>query len=1193
MIPYMKLQNLSASFLIFCTSVFAEDSSFYKRDPLFSKRPDPGESSQSIDRFGPVGLGIELIQPPFMMRIKNIEEGSPAAATGQLKTGQIIESMNGETLADIDPRIQLGNIITRAEATDGILKLMVSEKKSAKAEEVIVKIPALGPYSETWPVKCPKSEKIVRDYAAYLKKEGSDQGFGSLGMLFLLSTGDDADLDHVRKWAHSRPKTVPDGFHTWNAGYGNLALCEYYLRTGDQEVLPAIQAAVEYALRAENNGAWGNRGPITHLTYGGGSGHLNAGSVPLATFLVLAKECGAKMPDDQFLRVLRHFYRWAGRGNISYGNGKPEGGYVDNGKNGKLAYTMAAAASLTPKGEKSIYARARDTSANFSYYSTSFMLHGHTGGGIGEIWRSASMGLLNEKRPKQYRDFMDERRWHYELSRRHDGSFGILGGERYDDASWGAGYALTYTVPRKTLRLTGAPRSKFSKPYELPERLWGTAEDEDFLSIEPIAYPDGTKPDFSRETLRDSGALAYLKKFREDLTDEDLRRYMRHPELNTRTYTVKHIAQRDVPFVMEMLRSEDARLRRLGLLAVEEDPAKFLTAEVIGKITEMLRSPEEAWYVKEQAINALGKGSPDQIVAHIDAILPYFEHEEWWLQHSALNSVITVVADKRIYQKLFPAMGKMLESNHVYNATSALRWSKMPENLRQADPEVAALAKQEFRNAYLNYVEYDHAMPEVENKINPGMRDAIAEAMVNVPGGYEVLYQMAKQRSPAAALPYEQIFLQADSSKFSPELKARVAELIKTRLIPRYIAENRDLLLREKADEAIKSGFYYREPRVFGLVELYQRIGIKDYDWHDFGAASSEMQWHYHSFDPPEALAWDVEKPRYRKITLPEGMNDWFKPSFDPAMHGWKTGKQPFGATNGELVGATIDGSRTSTQPGKCPLDFCRHGQPMQTLWENEVLLLRGKFKFPEFKAGHRYRLLIGGMSHVGAGEGFEVYLNGKEFFKRDRGVGRREGSLPISMHIDQSWKPEFKNGEVDIAVKSFMGIHKGIKHRQLSVWIQEMKMPELTDEEIVMSAKVMPMLCTGWQSLQDPDDNDKDPEAGKYQWDGNFVDNPKVIGSWKTVGVVSSPEAFKPSDRPDTRGIRLKEMTFNPKGTTGELLWIHSGSTLMDLGSNQALQMQVKTIDGKDYLFIEQGGFNAKLGMDWKPNWEVMTRVD
>ena len=46
------------------------------------------------------------------MKIKNIEEGSPAAATGKLKPGQIIESINGQKLADIDPRIQLGNIIT-------------------------------------------------------------------------------------------------------------------------------------------------------------------------------------------------------------------------------------------------------------------------------------------------------------------------------------------------------------------------------------------------------------------------------------------------------------------------------------------------------------------------------------------------------------------------------------------------------------------------------------------------------------------------------------------------------------------------------------------------------------------------------------------------------------------------------------------------------------------------------------------------------------------------------------------------------------------------------------------------------------------------------------------------------------------------------------------------------------------------
>ena len=66
----------------------AAEDSYYKSPTLFSTAPNPEKSLQSIDRFGPVGMGIELIQPAFTMRIKNIEEGSPAAETGKLKPGR-------------------------------------------------------------------------------------------------------------------------------------------------------------------------------------------------------------------------------------------------------------------------------------------------------------------------------------------------------------------------------------------------------------------------------------------------------------------------------------------------------------------------------------------------------------------------------------------------------------------------------------------------------------------------------------------------------------------------------------------------------------------------------------------------------------------------------------------------------------------------------------------------------------------------------------------------------------------------------------------------------------------------------------------------------------------------------------------------------------------------------------------------
>lgn len=421
----------------------------------------------NLTRVGPIGISLDLLQPAFTMRISGIEPGSPAAATGQLKPAMIIESINGKKLADIDPRIQLGNWITKAEATDGRLVLRVADKPGGRnAGGVVVQLPVLGRYSATWPLNCPKSEKIVRNFAEYLKKPGANQGFAGIGMLFLLSTGEESDLEPVRKWARGRNggSSAP-----WHIGYGGLALCEYYLRTGDAQVLPTIQKMADKLVEMENFGGWAGRGPTASLSYG----HLNAAGTLCVGYLMLAKECGAKVPEDTLRRVLQRFYRYSARGNVPYGQGKPESGYTDNGKNGKLAFSMAAAAALDPRGENSIYARARDASAQFGFYSTSYMLHGHTGGGIGEIWLSASMGLVHDVLPKHYRQFIDSRRWHYVMSRRHDGSFAILGGERYDNAEWGGGYALTYTVPRRTLRLTGAPATEFSKPFDLPERPWG------------------------------------------------------------------------------------------------------------------------------------------------------------------------------------------------------------------------------------------------------------------------------------------------------------------------------------------------------------------------------------------------------------------------------------------------------------------------------------------------------------------------------------------------------------------------------------------------------------------------------------------------------------------------------------------------------------------------------------------------
>ena len=286
----------------------AEESSFYKGPGIFSTRPSETKSMQTIDRFGPVGMGIELHQPAFVMKIKNIEEGSPAETIGKLKQGQYIETINGQKLADIDPRIQLGQIVAAAEATDGAIKFMVKDKADAKAQQVIVKIPVLGAYSKTWPLKCPKSDKIVRNFADYLAKPGSHKGFGGIGMLFLLSTGEEKDLEVVRRSAQGL-KGAPT--YAWHLGYGGIPLAEYYLRTGDQSVLPTIQKWADSAKKGQYLGGWAGRGGIPHVTYGGGGGHLNAGGTAVVTFLMLAKECGVDVDKHTLHSALVHFYRFA------------------------------------------------------------------------------------------------------------------------------------------------------------------------------------------------------------------------------------------------------------------------------------------------------------------------------------------------------------------------------------------------------------------------------------------------------------------------------------------------------------------------------------------------------------------------------------------------------------------------------------------------------------------------------------------------------------------------------------------------------------------------------------------------------------------------------------------------------------------------------------------------------------------
>jgi len=1205
--------RLALSMLLFCAGAAAAEEaktkSFYKGPALFSTRPDEERSVSSIDRFGPVGMGIELHQPAFVMKIKNIEAGSPAEAAGKLAKGQIIETINGQKLADIDPRIQLARIMGAAEATDGVLRFMVRDKPNAKAEEVIVRIPVLGAYGKTWPLNDAKSDRIVRNLADHLAKQPWEGAAALNGpkMLFLLSTGEEKDLAVVRGWikqtiAHYRRKPV--SHYAWFIGYGGIPLAEYYLRTGDRSILPVVKAFADAAKRTQYLGGWAGRGGVPFLYNGGG--HLNAAGTNVLTFLLLAKQCGVDVNEHTLQSALKQFYRFAGRGNNPYGDHRPEVGFVDNGKCGNLAFAMAAAASLTPDGESSVYAKARDVSAVKGFYSTSWMLHGHTGGGIGEIWRSAAMGLMYHKNQKKYREFMDNRMWFYELSRRWDGSFGILGGARYDTPHpWGVMMGLTYTAPRRTLRITGAPKTPYVHEYPLPERPWGTKADDVFLSLDAAVDENGNSPAIDEETLADDSAWPILRRINaEDVSAETLRRYAHHQDHGIRRAAAKRAAGKaqnrlgwetdaKAPasggrLLVELLQSKDARVRRAGLTGLRTVPTERLTKATFDRVMGMIADPDESWWVKDEALQLVGRASPEWIAPHVDALLPYLEHSEWWLRNSATVALAPVATDEGHYGKVLPALGEVIATNRRANVLGPV--SGIVKRLNNASPQAQKAAAAMLAKAYADYPQLKRAAggQNLEPAFQANLGN-IASRLAEVPGGFDALFDVSGKRFPEEPLPHRRLYLaNADLDRFGPKVRKALKPIILDALIPEHVGRNRSRLLKEAGAE-IQSPF--PQGKLDELTALYRRAGVKDYDWHLFGPNLRHAEWWYHTFDPipKERVPWDMMITRYRDVTLPKGMEDWFAIDFDPEKAGWKRGQSAFGQYDGKIP--------EYKGPCRNPSCYCR--TEVKTLWDKEVLLLRGTFAIPPMKEGYRYRLRVNDGDHVGRGGGYAIYVNGKLLIEQRRCAGRGQGAKPKGAFITKDFLEYFRGGKVTIAVKSFLRFNHKYKVRpttripqgRISLHFEEMKIPPMGDDLLLKSATVVPMLSSQWQAKQDPDDREMQTEAVKFRYDGRFVANPKILGTWRIIDQVKSIDEFN-LDKKMTRGRPpFAEMTFMDDGRTHKPTWIWSGDTLMDLNRYQALKMKIKTIDGGDYLFIEAGGFGTRKPKGWQPPLYVMKR--
>lgn len=403
--------------------------------------------------------------------------GAKSPAEGVMKVDDVILGAGGNLFTD-DARKSIAVAIQEAEkeVNGGILKL--TRWRAGKTEEVQLKLGVMGTYSDTAPYDCPKSKLILDGACQALEKEPLNQDWaGAVNGLALLATGKPEYLPRVREFARKLGPTtlkleLKDGMVVWDWGYRNIFLCEYYLLTGDKEVLPAIS---EYTIAlAKGQSMYGTFGHgLSKLTPDGqlhGSippyGPVNAAGLVGNLAIVMGKKCGVQDPeiDPAIERASKFFGYYVDKGAIPYGEHMPWPYHENNGKNSMTALLFAL------QGNQNEQTKFFAKMATAGYANREY---GHTGQGFSYLW--GALGA-NAGGPDTAAAFFKQASWHFDLVRRCDGSFTYDGGEQYgagrtddntyygrssyDGLSPAATYVLTYSLPLKKLCITGKDASK-------------------------------------------------------------------------------------------------------------------------------------------------------------------------------------------------------------------------------------------------------------------------------------------------------------------------------------------------------------------------------------------------------------------------------------------------------------------------------------------------------------------------------------------------------------------------------------------------------------------------------------------------------------------------------------------------------------------------------------------------------------
>ncbi len=458
--------------------------------PALAAPPDltnggvPGDTIST--NLGPTGLRgwvyhvREDSSESRQIQVKSVTASSPASSF--FAANDVILGANGSGAAPVnftsDARRAFADALNDAEARNPAT-LQLIRWRAGVTTTVTLTLRTMGAYTATAPYNCPKSALILEEGLQFIQGGGETAGAYSFGTLALIAGNNTANPNNAARRTRAQTEArakVPSAsvratmmsdardatsFSAWDRGHTLVMLAEYFLLTGDTQVLPGVEA---YAVNiAKNHSMFGTTGHMyarkntngsANGALGNGYGCVNSAAMPCYLGLLLAKKCGLTNPEiaQGIQRSSRFYAYYSGKGAIPYGEHESYwAGHESNGKCGLAAVCFGLEPTRATEGK--FFARMATAAA-------SERGEGHTGAFFNYLWAPLGAAVGGEESVASY---FARTRWMFDLARRPNGSFvydsltgeGPDSGSTYNDYRMSTAMLLTYALPLRQLEITG------------------------------------------------------------------------------------------------------------------------------------------------------------------------------------------------------------------------------------------------------------------------------------------------------------------------------------------------------------------------------------------------------------------------------------------------------------------------------------------------------------------------------------------------------------------------------------------------------------------------------------------------------------------------------------------------------------------------------------------------------------------